>query len=68
MIFHTVIASMCAIRSPTDFATACVIFSMVLRIVIVFGYYCNKKIVFIGAGALEVFINFILLFIAMAYS
>ena len=68
MIFHTVIASMCAIRAPTDFATACVIFSMLMRIVVVYGYYCKKKIVFIGAGGLEVFINFILLFIAMAYS
>ena len=59
---------MCAIRSPTDFATACTIFAMIMRIVIVFGYYCNKKIVFIGAGAIEVFINILLLFIAMSYS
>lgn len=68
MIFHTMIVSMCAIRSPTDFATACTIFAMIMRIVVVFGYYCNKKTVFIGAGAIEVFINFLLLFIAMSYS
>ena len=68
MIFHTMIVSMCAIRSPTDFATACTIFAMIMRIVVVFGYYCNKKTVFIGAGAIEVFINFLLMLIAMSYS
>jgi len=68
MIFHTMIVSMCAIRAPTDFATACTIFAMIMRIVVVFGYCCNKKTVFIGAGAIEVFINFLLLLIAMSYS
>jgi len=39
-----------------------------LRIVVVFGFYCNKKIVYTGAGAVEVFVNFLLLFMAMGYS
>ena len=68
MLFHTIIVSMCALRSPTDFAVSCTLMAMLLRIVMVFGYYCNKRLVYIGAGALEVFINFLLLFITMGYS
>ena len=68
MIFHTIIVGMCAIRSPTDFAIALVIFAMLMRFVMVFGYYVNRKIIYIGASAVEVCINIILLFIAMAYS
>uniref|UniRef100_A0A7S3CTE6 Uncharacterized protein n=1 Tax=Strombidium rassoulzadegani TaxID=1082188 RepID=A0A7S3CTE6_9SPIT len=67
MIFHTIIVSMCALRSPTDFAVAATLFSMILRILSVFGYYCNKKAVYIGASGMEVFCNFLLLFIAMGY-
>jgi len=68
MIFHTIIVSMAAIRAPTDFAAALVLFAMLMRIIIVFGYYCNKKIIYIGGGAMEVFINFMLLFVAMVYN
>ena len=68
MIFHTIIVSMVAIRSPTDFATAVTIFCMLMRIVMVFGYYCNRKAIYIGASAMEIFLNFILLLIALSYS
>mmetsp|Transcript_15664 Transcript_15664/g.24007 ORF Transcript_15664/g.24007 Transcript_15664/m.24007 type:complete len:91 (+) Transcript_15664:436-708(+) len=68
MIFHTIIVSMCALRAPTDFAVACTVFCMLLRILMAFGYYCNKKTVYVGASGLEVFCNFMLIFIAMGYS
>ena len=68
MIFHTLIVSMCVLRSPTDFAVSCTLFAMIIRVVMVIGYYANKKIIWIGAGAIEVFINFMLLFICMGYS
>ena len=67
MIFHTIIVSMCALRSPTDFAVSCTLFAMLMRIVMVFGFYCNKKLVYVGASSVEVFCNFMLLFIAMGY-
>lgn len=68
MIWHTMIVSICAIRSPVDFAVSCTLFAMLMRIVMVFGYYCNKKVVWIAASGLEIFCNFCLLFIAMGYS
>lgn len=68
MIWHTMIVSMCAIRAPTDFAVSCCLFSMLMRIVMVFGYYCNKKMVYCAASGLEIFCNFCLLFTAMGYS
>lgn len=68
MIWHTMIVSMCAIRSPVDFAVSVTLFAMLMRIVMVFGYYCNKKIVYITASGVEIFCNFCLLFIAMGYS
>lgn len=68
MIFHTMIVGITAIRAPTDFACSCTYFAMVLRIIMVFGYYANKKIIYMGASGMEIFINFILLFTAMGYS
>ena len=68
MFFHTMIVSITAIRSPTDFAVSLCLFGMLLRIIMIFGYYCNKKAVYIGAGACEAFSNFVLLFIAMGYN
>jgi hypothetical protein len=68
MFFHTMIVSIVAIRAPTDFAVALCLFAMLMRIIIVFGYYCNKKIVYVGCGIIEAFINFVLLFIAMGYN
>ena len=68
MIFHTMIVSMCVLRSPTDFAVSCVLFAMIIRVIMVIGFYANKKIIYLGAGSIEVFINFMLLFICMGYS
>lgn len=67
MMFHTIIVSLCAVRAPTDYAISATLFAMVMRIVMVFGYYTNKKLVYISASAIEIFINFMLLFIAMGY-
>ena len=68
MFFHTMIVSIVAIRSPTDFAVSICLFQMLLRIVMMFGYYCNKKAIYVGAGACEAFGNFLLLFIAMGHN
>lgn len=68
MFFHTIIVGFCIIRSPTDFAVGTALFAMMMRIVMVFGFYCNKKIVYIAASGMEIFCNFNLLFIAMGYS
>ncbi len=68
MFFHSVIVAQVIVRSPTDFATGCVLFALLMRLVCVFGYYCNKKLIYIGAGGVEVLTNFILVFIAMGYS
>ena len=68
MIFHTMIVSLCAVRAPTDFAISATLFAMLMRIALVLGYYTNKKLIYITASAIEVLINFILLFIAMGYS
>lgn len=67
MIFHTMIVSMVAVRSPTDFAVSATLMAMLMRIIMVFGYYANKKIVYMAASGLEIFINFCLLFICMGY-
>ena len=66
-MFHTIIVSMVAVRSPTDFAVSATLMAMLMRIVMVFGFYANKKLIYMSASALEVFINFCLLFICMGY-
>ena len=68
MIFHTMIVGITAIRAPTDFACSCTYFAMMMRIIMVVGYYANKKIIYVAASGMEIFINFILLFTAMSYS
>ena len=68
MLFHTIIVAMVCVRSPTDFAVSAVLFAMLMRILMVFGYYSNKRIIYIGAGVFEAFINIMLLFICMGYS
>ena len=68
MFWHTMIVGMCIIRSPTDFVTACSYFALIMRIVMVFAFYCNKRLIYVGASSIEILINFILLFTAMGYS
>jgi hypothetical protein len=68
MIFHTIIVSMVAVRAPTDFAVSVTLMAMLMRIVMVFGFYANKKSVYVAASSIEVFINFCLLFICMGYA
>ena len=68
MLFHTMIVALCVIRSPTPFALSCTIFAMMMRILMIFGYYCNKKLVYITASSIEVFMNIMMLLIAMSYS
>ena len=68
MIFHTIIVGIVAIRAPTDFACACTYFAMMMRLIMVFGFYANKKIIYTGASGMEIFLNFILLFTAMGYN
>jgi len=68
MIWHTIIVSLCAVRAPVDFAVSCTLFAMLMRIVMVFGYYCNKKMVYVAASGLEIFCNFCLILISLAYS
>ena len=67
MLFHSIIVAMVCVRSPTDFAVSSVIFAMFLRLLMVFAYYGNKRMIYLTAGAVENFINFILLFICMGY-
>lgn len=68
MIWHTMILGMCVIRSPTDFVTACSYFALMMRIIMVFAFYCNKKIIYVGASSIEILTNHIMLFTAMGYS
>jgi hypothetical protein len=68
MMFHSIVVAFCAIRSPTDTAVVLTYFTILLRIMEVFGYYCNKKVVYIGAGVFEALINIILFGITLAYS
>ena len=67
MIFHTLIVGMTAVRSPTDFAVSITLMAMLMRIVMVFGYYTDKKAIYIASSGVEMLINFFLLFICMGY-
>jgi len=67
MYFHTIIVALCAIRSPTDLCVACTYFAMLARVVMVFGFYANKKTIYIAFGSFEIFLNFILLFATMGH-
>ena len=67
MFFHTIIVALCAIRSPTDLCVGCAYFAMLFRMVMVFGFYADKKAIYIFFGGLEVFLNFIMLFATMGH-
>jgi hypothetical protein len=68
MLFHSFVVTLCAIRSPTDTAVILTYFTIILRIVEVFGWYCKRKFVYIAAGTGEALINIILFFITLIYS
>ena len=68
MLFHSLVVTFCAIRSPTDTAVVLTYFSILLRIIGIFGWYCKRKFIFIVAGAAEVLINVILFFITFVYT
>ena len=67
MYFHTIIVTLCAIRSPTDFCVAATYFAMLMRIIMVFGYYLDRKAIYISFGGFEIFLNFLLLFATMGH-
>lgn len=67
MYFHTIIVTLCAIRSPTDLCVAATYFAMLMRIIMVFGFYADKKSIYITFGGFEIFLNFILLFATMGH-
>ena len=67
MMFHTIIVASCALRAPTSFALACTVFAMLMRMLTVFGYYWNKKSIYVTTGSLEVLMNFMILFIQLVY-
>ena len=69
MLFHTIVVAICAIRSPTDVAVVLTYFTIILRLLIIFAIYCNKRTCLaFSAGVGEALINIILFGIAMAYS
>jgi hypothetical protein len=69
MLFHTIVVAMNAIRSPTDVVVVLTYFTILLRLLMVFGWYCQKRAcVYLAAGAGEAFINIILFGITMAHS
>ena len=68
MFFHTMFIGLAIIRSPTDFAVACSLFGLLMRIIMVFGFYCDKKAVYVGASGIEIFTNFCILFSAMSHN
>ncbi len=67
-MFHSLVVTFCAIRSPTDTAVVLTYFAIILRIIEVFGWYCKRKFIYVAAGAAEVLINIILFFITLTYS
>ena len=42
MLFHTIVVAMCAIRSPTEVTVVLTYFSILLRLLMVFGPYCDS--------------------------
>ena len=69
MLFHSLVVTFCAIRSPTEVATILTYFCIILRIFMVMGWYCQKrKVIFVGAAAIEAFVNVILFFITAVKS
>ena len=65
MLFHSIVVTFCAIRTPTDVATVLTYFCIILRIILVFGWYCEKKIVYTACSSGEILINIVLFFITL---
>ena len=42
MLFHSILVTFCAIRSPTDVAVVLTYFTIILRMIMVFGWYCKR--------------------------
>ncbi|CDW79901.1 UNKNOWN [Stylonychia lemnae] len=68
MLFHTLVVTFCAIRSPTDTAVIFTYFTVLLRCLMVSGWYHKRQFVYLSAGAGEALINVILFFITLTYS
>jgi hypothetical protein len=68
MLFHSLVVTFCAIRSPTDTAVVLTYFAIILRIVMVFGWYCKRRFVYMSTGVAEALINIILFFITLIYT
>eukprot|EP00347_Sterkiella_histriomuscorum_P019660 403340772 len=68
MFFHSLVVTFCAIRSPTDTAVVLTFFCIILRILMVFGWYCKRKFVYVSSGAAEALINVILFLITLSYN
>ncbi len=68
MLFHSLAVTMCAIRSPTDATVVLTYFTILLRIISVFGWYCKRKCLYLTAGAFEGLINVILFLITLSYN
>ena len=41
MVFYFLAVAFCATRAPTDFVVTAAYFALIVRIIQVFGYYCN---------------------------
>ena len=68
MLYHTIIVAICAIRAPTDVAVVLTYFTIILRLLMIFAVYCNKRdCLAFSTGAGEAFLNIILFGIAMDY-
>ena len=67
MLFHSVFVVFNAYRSPTDAAVIFTYFAIILRVLMVFGWYCNKKSIYMGFAAGEFAINCALFFITVTY-
>lgn len=68
MLFHSIVVTFCAIRSPTDTAVILTFFCIILRILMVFGWYCKRKFVYLASGSAEALINVILFLITLSYN
>ena len=68
MLFHSLAVTFCAIRSPTDATVVLTYFTILLRMITVFGWYCKRKCLYLTAGAFEGLINVVLFLITLSYN
>ena len=68
MLFHTLVVTFCAVRSATDAAVVLTYFMILLRILMVFGWYCKRKCIYLVAGGCETLLNIVLFLITLSYS